>query len=323
MQLVSQKRGHGVTEEGGLGHLQTKTSRMIKVTKPELTVLTDVEIQDGTSLDAHLQVHYERGTTMAGFWSMIKDMQITIRTSLVWLQVGNCQIPFAPIRHVSPVNQLKKLVTLLIKMYPLTIKRVYVASVLPRADHEAELENDIMEFNRGLSQAVRELKRYDKLGKWVVFVPVHCIFLERYKYVNLSTGQLAHMVRIVKPLERYFMVGTPKLNPVGKYHLKSFMLQMAGVLTEVNSWVEMPQVVDHPEMQKQKKQAWVKAREYPLQEEETVHSSVSLDDQDTDLEDEEPVTMQECVQGQGCSLIFVRGKAKEPFDPNLDFDVTM
>ena len=205
--MVSDEKGKVKAEE---------FKRKIAQPKPEVTVLTDIDMQDGTSLDKYCVFHFERGTTIAGFRSMVKEMEIVIRTPLVWLQVGNCQIPQPKYPHVSPVNQIKKLVTMIVKTYPLTVKKVYVSTVLPRADREAELEVEVMNMNKGFAQAVRDLKNYGRLGRRVAFVATHRIFLERFKYVDLLTGQLTSMVRIVKPLERYFQVGTPKLNVNGK-----------------------------------------------------------------------------------------------------------
>lgn len=116
------------------------------------------------------------------------------------------------------------------------VRRIYVGSVLPRADREVELENDVKDMNRWFAVAVQQLKRHQHVGGCVVFVALHRIFLERFHYCDLLTGLMASMIRIVRPLDRYFVAGTPKLNLVGKYHIKSYLLQHTGVLDGVNSW---------------------------------------------------------------------------------------
>ena len=97
--------------------------------KPAITVISDMDIQDGSLIDGHFKFVCDRGTTMAGFRDLIKtgDMQIT--TWLVWLLVGNSQIPVS--KHISPVGQIKKLVNMIFKVYLLSVHKIVVAGVLP------------------------------------------------------------------------------------------------------------------------------------------------------------------------------------------------
>ena len=78
------------------------------------------------------------------------------------------------------MSQIKKLVSEILKAHPLLIKLIYVGSVVPRADREAELEKDIKDMNQGLVLGVQQLKRHNHVGNHVMFVPVHQIFLERF-----------------------------------------------------------------------------------------------------------------------------------------------
>ena len=80
--------------------------------------------------------------------------------------------------HVSPVNQMKKLVLAVVKSHPLSMCRIFVGSVLPKAGREVELEHDVKIMNRGLAKAVQQLKRHHRLGNRITFVPIHRIFLE-------------------------------------------------------------------------------------------------------------------------------------------------
>ena len=249
--------------------------------RPVVTVFTDLEITNGSSLDEQLIVNYHRGTTMAGFRTMVKDMELTLSTRILWLVVGNCQIPLS--LHVSPVSQMKKLVNTILKVYPLTVHKIYVGAVLPRADREAELETDVIEMNSGLARAVNELKRHHHTGQRVEFVPLHKLFLERYKFIDLITGKMASLVRVRRPLDRYFIPGTMKLNLVGKYHLKSFLLQEAGVVMDINSWRGVPNIIEPREMQDQKRLAWIMAHASP---ERSVLGEVDVDTSGTDVEDE-------------------------------------
>lgn len=128
------------------------------------------------------------------------------------------------------------MVNTIVKVYPLSVGKIWVGGVLPRSDREVELEVEVKAMNKGFAQAVQDLKRYFHLGKRVEFVPTHQLFLERYKYCDLVMDQDAVSTRKVKPLDCYFVPGTPTLNLVGKYHLKSYLLQTAEVLHGVNTW---------------------------------------------------------------------------------------
>ena len=291
--------------------------KVVKI-EPSVTVITDIDLQDDASLDKHFRFHYERGTTMLGLRTMIRDHQIEIYTKLVWLQVGNCEIPLS--KHVSPVNQLKKLVSVIIRTCPLLVWKIYVAGILPRPDREVELEQDVRQANRGFAQAVQDLKKHHHVGRRVVFVQVYWLFLEKFKFCDLTTGQKAAMTRIVKPVDRFFVAGTPKLNLVGKYHLKSYMLQYMDVLEGVNSWSGIPVVEEPEELQKQKKQAWLLAHSQALGAVE--QSSAVLDESDdTDVEDENRDQGACGHESMARVPVVVRGWATEPFDANLDFDV--
>ena len=140
------------------------------------------------------------------------------------------------------------------------VNLIYVGSVLPRADREVELEADVRLINKGMTQAVKDLKRHDGAEDQVMFIPLHRLFLEQYKYRDLSTGKMAQMLMIVKPLERFFIWGTPRLNDLGKHHLKSYMLQYLQILSGINSWEGIPTVCESSVMQDMKLKAWVEAR---------------------------------------------------------------
>ena len=255
------------------------------MTKPAITVISDLDIQDGSSIDGHFKFMCDRGTTMAGFRDLIKAGHVQISTRLVWLLVGNSQILVS--KHISPMGQIKKLVNTIIKVYPLSVQKIVVAGVLPRPDREVELEPEVKHMNKGLAQGVQELKRFHHVGKRVTYEAVQKLFLEWFKYCNISTGQAAVMIRIVQPKDRFFIGGTPKLNLVGLYHLKSYMLQYFGILKGINSWTGIPTVSEHREMQEMKRAAWLKAHDDTV----LVHSQVCghgthSDLDDTDVEDE-------------------------------------
>ena len=59
--------------------------------RPVVTLITDLDVQDGATLDKYFQFIYERGTTMLGMRQLIKEHVI------VWLLVGNSDSDFSPL----------------------------------------------------------------------------------------------------------------------------------------------------------------------------------------------------------------------------------
>ena len=104
---------------------------------------------------------------MAGFRSMIWNQEVQVLTQILWLMVGNCQIPIS--EHISPVGQMQKLINTIIKSYPLSIQKIVVSWVLPCPDWEVELENEVKKMNQGIVQAIQELKQYHHVGNHVMY----------------------------------------------------------------------------------------------------------------------------------------------------------
>ena len=94
------------------------------------------------------------------------------------------------------------------------------------------------------------------------------------------------MIRIVQLKDRFFIAGTPKLNLVGLYHLKSYMVQYFGILKGINSWMGIPTVLEHREMQEMKRAAWLRAHDdMVLVQSDVCGSGTHSDSGDTDVED--------------------------------------
>ena len=169
------------------------------------------------------------------------------------------------------------------------------------------------------------------------------------------------MIRVVRPTDRYFVPGTLQLNAVSKYHLKSYLLQYVGILDGVNTWSHLPLVQEHPDLQYQKKAAWLKA--HGVGSMKVMEADVMVEDVGMDLEEEVVVeTDLDEMEAGACAVerqesgglssewsslsvtisgesgdgskserevvirerapVYVDGRATEPYDQNLDFDVT-
>ena len=250
-----------------------------------VTVLTDVVFGDHTELDKYFQIIYSPDSTMADWKRMIRDKTVVIKCPIVALFVGNAQLPFPD--DVSPSAQMKKLLLCLWETYEDKVKKVVVFTGLPRPDKETELETQIKLMNGGFYKSVREIKRFYPVARNTGVMPIHRLFLERYEYFDFTKGRTVYMVRIVKPVSRYYTPGTRKLNPVGLYHLRSHVLQELGLASNISSWEGMPTRMEPLEIQEDKRRAWLKTQNYE-QEQLAMEEEVQGD---TDVEDEAQITV--------------------------------
>ena len=248
-----------------------------------VTVLCDRNFGDHTELDAYFQIIYSPDTSLNAWRWLLKDCAFIIKCPIVVLMVGNCPLPLQP--EVSPSVQMKKLITSVWDTYDGRVKKVVVLTLLPRPDKETELESKVKMVNNGYYRAVREIPRYFPLGRNTGVMPIHRLFLEKYEYFDFGTGRNAYMIRVIKPISRHYSNGGPQLNGVGLYHLRSYVLQELGILSGVNTWEGMVMRHEPQDVQENKRQAWLMAKNVEVQ-----HDELQLDEE-TDLEDEYPITV--------------------------------
>ena len=158
-------------------------------------------------------------------------------------------------------------------------------TIIPKPNKEVELEQHIKDVNAGFYKAVREIKRFHPTAARTGVMPVHRLFLERYEFFDFVTGRVIYLVRIIKPISRNFMAGTMDLNPVGLYHLRSYVLQELGLVSNINTWDGMQTRAEPVEIQQEKRQAWLKAQGWAKGEDEQEEQG------DTDVEDEMNITV--------------------------------
>ena len=319
-----------------------------------VTLLTDLPLADHTDLDKHIQMVMIPRITLMEWRDRLKNKLIQIKAENVWLAVGNSQISWNP--DSSPCSQMKKLIFCVINSAGRKLKSIVVTSIIPRPDHEVLLEDDVRRVNIQFQDAVKEAnKARNMLRKTkVLFIPTHKLFLENYRYFDFATAKVVTQTRIIKPHNKYFVTGTPQLNPVGLYHLRSYVLKRLHVLgDDVNSWVGVPLREEPPELQREKKAAWAKAQQFGEMDVQVAVQS----DSDTELEDEEhlapphviyvqpqghtrqvlpPITQRRDEQSSEVSstttstrrpqvpnnLVVIDGRRVQAWDHNVDFDET-
>ena len=246
-----------------------------------ITLITDIQLNDFSPMDKYFQTVCIPNCAMTQWQRMIRKREFQIKCELVWIMVGNSELPFPC--DLSAINQMRKLIMCIIGKSSRKFAKIVVGSVLPRLDKEVQLEQQVMDMNLGFSAAVKDLRRNQPLAKNVEWLPVHKLFLERYEFVDFGSGLITHQIRIRKPIDRYFVPGMAKLNPVGLAHLCSYVLQTLGILTGVNTWSGIPVRMEPREIQEEKCRAWLKAQGIS-----TAQDVVGVDhgDSDTDVEDE-------------------------------------
>ena len=254
-------------------------ARIVRKQSQRVTVLTDIRFGDHSDLDRYFQVIYSPDTSLSAWKRMVKEDTITIKCNIVAILVGNSQVPFPP--DVSVASQLKKLILAIWESHD-KIRKVVVLTLLPRPDKECELEDPIKQANNSLYKAVREVRRFHVIARNTGVMPVHRLFLERYEYFDMAMGRTAYLLRIIKPVTRNFVAGSADLNVLGLYHIRSYVLQELGILSNVNTWDGIPNRWEPTHIQAAKRHAWLLAKQHMDQEDWTV------EDQDTDVEDERP-----------------------------------
>ena len=227
-------------------------SRRVRQDVQKITVITDLQIVDHTSLGALQQIIYSPDTSLKQWRHMVRDGTVKAKTSIVVLMVGNSQMPFPA--GLSPNAQLKKLVLKVWQMWT-WVRKVVVCGVLPRADRETEFENEVRVVNVAYAKAVRELRKHFVVAANTILLATHKLFLEKFEYFDFQTGHTAYQIRIVKPLDRYFVPGTKKLNKVGLFHLHSYVLQHLGLVQEMNDWNGIPTRSEPGDVQRAKRKA--------------------------------------------------------------------
>ena len=278
--------------------------RRVLQSSQQVMVLTDIPVTDHTSLDALCQTIYSPDTSMKQWRHMIRDGTIKAKTSTVVLLVGNSELPMD--KALSPLGQLKKLVLRIWSRWAGIVRRVLVCSVLPHADKETQMENEVRLMNIGFAKAVRELRKHFPVVANTLMLGVHKLFLEKFEYFDFQQGHSAHMIRIVKPVSRYFVPGTPHLNQVGIFHLRSYFLQYLGVVSEMNTWQEMPVRSEPGDVQRAKRQAWVMAHQSAQQLDQLPEQVY------TDVEDEYPLVVPSSINDEDSSSVTLDSKEGIP-----------
>ena len=320
--------------------------------EPSVTVLTDIQLSDHSALDKHFQTVTIPDITIAQWKEKIKSKQIQIKCPIVWLMVGNAQVPWD--EAYSATSQMKKLILAIVAHSGRKLRQIVVGGAMPRpdGDNEVLLGHEIRLLNLAFQSAVKEAgKARNFLRKTkVMYVATQNLFLENYTYFDFTTGSQVTKARVIRPIEKNFVPGTPLLNPVGLYHVRSYVLKITGVLgPDVNSWEGMKHRVEPPSLQKEKRKAYLKAKRYAetghIEEEETPAS----DGDDTAAEDEGGVPHVIHVQagihhrrvlepGQSSVVssttderststsndrpVYRRGRRVQPWDYNVDYDAT-
>ena len=247
------------------------------------TLITDIPIDDKTALDVYFQHIYTEGNTLQDWKNCVDSKTMQIQHAAIWLQVGNSMLPWPA--KLSPRNQMKKLLLSILKNASCPVKEVYVGAVLPRPDKEVEFEEDVKNMNMQFKHAARDVQllKGKRMQVKIKFLPLHKLLLEEYEHFCMKTGRQASTVRIIKPVTVNFLPHGSELNAAGKYHLKSYVLRMMGLVDpRLNPWSKMRVVKEPKKVQKRKEAAWRKTRG------KQDVSWQDLSSSDTDLDDEKP-----------------------------------
>ena len=285
--------------------------RRVKQSTQKITVLTDVKLVDYTTLDQYFQVEYYGKVSLREWRNMLKNGLVKIKCDVVWVLTGASDLPWN--HQFSRENQVRKLIHAIIHHAGRKLKAVYMSGVIPRPDKELALEHEIKDFNAAINSVVKDMRKNSSALKntKLVYLAVQRLFLERFSYFDMNTGKDAVIVRILRPVDRYFGMDRKTLNNIGLYHLKSFFLVQIGILDrDSNSWTGMVKRKEPVDVREAKKEAFMKTQQGRFEE-------VEHFDMDTDVEDDQapPVFIQ--VKEGDQRRVILRDEGAEEFQEKV------
>lgn len=90
---------------------------------------------------------------------------------------------------------------------------VFVSSLVPKPTRETLMEPVVRKANYGINAMCKRLHKYrDNVVK---YIPIHQLFLEKWKHTDEKSGQMLCTTRITQPHGENFIIGTDTLNLQG------------------------------------------------------------------------------------------------------------
>ena len=195
------------------------TSRKVMVNTQKATLMSDFDLVDHTDLDKYVQLVVHEDWLINDWLTAVGDGLVRIKQQLVIMMIGSTDMLQKTPGKIA--NKLRQLILAVYNESGVPIKSVHVCAILPRANAEMEYQEIVRQNNIEIAKMVKDVRKFQH--KTVTFLPVHKVVLEKFKFFDIQSGLMAVQCRIVKPVDRLFIPGTPKLNLVGKYQVKAYI----------------------------------------------------------------------------------------------------
>lgn len=173
-----------------------------------MTLIADGVLSEGTKQKG-IQMVIGADFDVEEFGEDIRSGVLKVKSDVVALMIGNDQL-----KAGRPVNISKKVEKLIRQLWIVRPKaEVFVSSILPKPTQETVTEALVMKANLEMSVMCRRLAKYGK--NMVRYMPLHQLFLEKWRHVDEKTGRRRVTTRVVQPHGRFYLHGTDKLNKDG------------------------------------------------------------------------------------------------------------
>ena len=113
-----------------------------------------------------------------------------------------------------------------------------VNGALPRPDNELEITLHVKHLNDSTAKSCKQIKDQQKLD--IMFIGGYKLFLECFKYYKEAAQGYKTTVHVVRPLQIFFVFGSPLLNEMGVDKLYNYVLQRLNLPHPRPDWVDMP-----------------------------------------------------------------------------------
>lgn len=218
---------------------------------------------------------------MVHFTKAFRTGDIIPKFNLIVLSVGNNQLPLKKGENLG--TQLQRMIPEIRKFKPLA--EIVVLGMIPRGDNEQYLAPMFMVINEQLSKACKFMAR--RKGMEIRFVPIHKLFLERFKFKDPSSGNAMQKLRLIRPLTTYFRQDLNFLNQAGLNLLREFLLDSLQITHNTCTWAGAKTVssTDEGSGSKQKDPSKAESPEKDSSSEESDEESSSSSEEVSGSED--------------------------------------
>lgn len=157
-----------------------------------MTVIGDNVLQNLQGKRSGYQLVMGMDFEVKDFMESLVSKEFTIKSKRVTLMIGSNMIRLGD--NINLGNRLEKLIRYILTLYEDT--QFWVCSVLPRPGAVKEMDHVIRKVNVTVSHMCKKLNKEANMS--VIYVPVHCEFMEQWKHFDQRSQKMQVTTEILK-----------------------------------------------------------------------------------------------------------------------------